>query len=63
MSAVTTFSVFHRNSFGWGLSNIGPSWFSTLDSAINFATKWERGRFQIRAIDEQGKHTIVHEHS
>ena len=55
------FCVYHPTSFGWGQSNIGPSRFVSLDSAINFATKRERGRFQVRAIDERGNHAIVHE--
>jgi hypothetical protein len=58
---MTVFCIFHRTSFGWSHSNIGARQYTSMASAIAFADQWERGPFQVRAIDEQGKHAIVHE--
>jgi hypothetical protein len=58
---MAVFCIFHRTPFGWSHSNLGARRYASMASAIVFADKWERGSFQIRAIDRQGTHTIVHE--
>lgn len=58
---MTTFSIYHRSGFGWSLSNRGARRYVMLDTAIAAAERFERGPFQIRAIDENGNHAIVHE--
>lgn len=55
------FSVFHATPYGWAHSNIGPRRFVRLDAAVAHASRWERGAFQVRAIDERGNQVVVHE--